>query len=335
MTAARRARRIGPLVLAACLAVPASAAATFPGHNGRIAFKRYLDAARTTSAVFTITPDGRGERQVTHPPAGVQDDQPDWSPDGARLAFERCASGACEMWTVAADGTGATRLGPDCLTAGLAATCESRVHPAFSPDGHLAFGRGYGAVQGDAREHADLDVVDAAGGGLRTVLSAPPFTVAGGSFAWSPDGRRIAAEIDNSATGTPPGGIAVSVVNADGSGAPKRLTPFALRGGDGPDWSPDGRRILLRSRADRVGPGGAQLYTVRPNGAGLRQLSHFPQSRAVLSSSFSPDGRWITVALDGRAGRPDVYVMHADGTHLRPVTRTPAWDSAPDWGPAG
>jgi Tol biopolymer transport system component len=53
----------------------------------------------------------------------------------------------------------------------------------------------------------------------------------------------------------------------------------------------------------------------------------------VLSASYSPDGRFITVALGGVDDQPDVFVMRADGTALQPVTRTPSWDSAPDWGP--
>jgi Tol biopolymer transport system component len=334
MRAGDKATCLASLALAACLVAPSGAGATFPGHNGRIAFKRFSDRSQTTSAIFSMTARGQGERQLTHPPKGIRDDQPDWSPDGTRLTFERCGSDLCEVWTVAADGTGETRIGPDCLTGGSPAGCESRVHPAFSPQGLIAFGRGYGDIRRGAPQHADLDVVDPAGGALRTVLAAAPFSVRDASFAWSPDGRRIAAELDNSSSGRPRDGIAVSVVGADGQGSPRRLTPYELRGGDGPDWSPDGRRILLRSHADRVGPGGSQLYTVRPDGTGLRALTHFAKRRTVLSSSFSPDGRWITVALDGRAGLPDIYIMHADGTHLRQLTRTSAWDSAPDWGPS-
>jgi hypothetical protein len=30
---------------------------------------------------------------------------------------------------------------------------------------------------------------------------------------------------------------------------------------------------------------------------------------------------------------PDVFVMSADGTDIRPVTRSCNWDGSPDWGP--
>jgi Tol biopolymer transport system component len=45
-----------------------------------------------------------------------------------------------------------------------------------------------------------------------------------------------------------------------------------------------------------------------------------------------PDGRRITLGLEGTGGAADVYTMRTDGSDLRPVTRTPERDSAPDWG---
>jgi Tol biopolymer transport system component len=52
----------------------------------------------------------------------------------------------------------------------------------------------------------------------------------------------------------------------------------------------------------------------------------------VLSSSYSPDGKRIAYGARINEGPADVYIMRSDGTGSRPVTRTPAWDSAPDWG---
>jgi hypothetical protein len=57
---------------ALCVAVP-SADATFPNHNGRIAFRQYLNEEHTWGAVFTLKPNGTGERQVTFPPASYVD----------------------------------------------------------------------------------------------------------------------------------------------------------------------------------------------------------------------------------------------------------------------
>jgi Tol biopolymer transport system component len=55
------------------------------------------------------------------------------------------------------------------------------------------------------------------------------------SWAWSPDGRRIAYE-----TRSAPGQVAIRTVGVDGRG--DRLL---LRRGGGPVWSPDGRHLAF------------------------------------------------------------------------------------------
>src|SRR3954469_4094146 len=88
------------------LAVAASAShATAPGKNGRIAFRRWFNNDQTWGAIFTIDPDGTGERQLTHPARGTRDEQPDWSPDGSLLVFTRSDPGqGYAVYTVRADG---------------------------------------------------------------------------------------------------------------------------------------------------------------------------------------------------------------------------------------
>ena len=71
---------LAALAWVSVFALPAHA--TFAGDNGRIAFRRFLDEERSTGAVFTINPDGTDERQITDPPTGFVDRNPDVSPDG-------------------------------------------------------------------------------------------------------------------------------------------------------------------------------------------------------------------------------------------------------------
>ena len=80
---------------------------------------------------------------------------------------------------------------------------------------------------------------------------------------------------------------------------------------------------------------GADLYRVRPDGTGLRQLTNYAPDVEVLSASFAPDGKSIVFSRSGKGGLPDLFVMRSDGKKLRQLTRSARWDSAPDWGPQG
>ena len=324
------------LAVTAVMAVPASA--TTPGVNGRIAFKGYLDADRTTGAIFTVRSDGTGRRQITRPDAGTVDDQPDWSPDGSLIAFRRCAPDVpCAIYTVRSDGSRLRRLSPPCEVS-PPDNCADEAEVAFMPDGRrVVFTRASGQVRefpdgSGWIEHSDLVIRDLSGRNARVVLRSPPFTGDNTEVVASPDGRHLAFQRSNSPLAEPAGGVAVFVVGSDGSHL-RRITPWSLQAGDHPDWSPDGRRILFRSNAEGDFTH-SQLYVVRPDGRDLRQVTHVSPDTMLLSSSFSPDGTKIVYAQSGDDGQPDIFRARADGSHVRQVTHTPLWESAPDWGPA-
>jgi TolB protein len=71
----------------------------------------------------------------------------------------------------------------------------------------------------------------------------------------------------------------IFVIGADGRGL-RQVTPWRLDAGDHPDWSPDGRRILFRAPEHFFA--GSNLWTVRPDGTGLKQLTHFRSTIEVL-----------------------------------------------------
>jgi TolB protein len=336
------------LIAVAALVLPAlPAQATFPGDNGRIAFRRFLNFDRTWGAVFTANPDGSHEFQVTHPPEGYVDRNPDVSPDGRRITFQResvlddvpCAD---DIYVVNTDGSHLTRLtGADTPDA----ECPPDVGwgdaaPAWSPDGReIAFYRGSGPIVDDLVQRQAIYVMNADGSHIRLVTQKFLATGEDSDPQWSPDGSTLVFQRRNVRSAQPADGVAIWTIRLD-TGRERRVTPYDLNAGDTPDWSPDGRRILFHDNLDMVKPDiSPNLFTIRPDGTGLKQLT-FATGGVIqhLGSSYSPDGKWITFARKPATGgtqlnTADVFIMRVDGTDERPVTRTDLYDSYPDWGP--
>ena len=303
--------------------------------GGRIAFRRFLDDAQTHGAIFTINLDGSDERQLTDPPVGYVDDQADWSPDGKRVAFERCGEvEPCQVFTVAADGGRPHKVEARCE---LRPICDV-ANPAWTPDGRLVVTLAQGRERSDPTidenwiQQSTVELLDLNNGRQRTIVERRDWTGDANAGAVPPDGRTVIYIRRNSWRSKPAGQQAIFAVNFDGS-EHRRLTPWELGGGDHPVFSPDGTILFRSFEHDETKQ--SDYWTVRPNGKDLTQLTHYKQGTLVLSTSYSPDGKWIVNATNGVEGNADVFVMRADGTGNTAVTHSKLWDSAPDWGPEG
>lgn len=322
LTSAPRLLAIAAAAAAGAVAAAPAALATPPGANGQIAFRRYLGPDRTKGAIFVAAPDGTGERQLTTAPGAASDDYPDLAADGSFVAFQRCGRTGCRLDTVRADGTGLRVIG---------SASVDRSYPAISPDRtRVAFIRTFGHLRPNREpDHVAIYTIGIDGSGERRVTLPRSKAAEDVDPQWSPDGRRIVF-VRLNGTARPRHQQAIFVVNADGTGL-HRVTPWKLRAGDGPDWSPDGREILFRSpeTEDFLH---CNLFTIHPDGTGLRQVTHLAPGTRLYSASFSPDGRFITFGQTGVDGQADVWTMRADGGGVTALTRSPQWDSAPDWG---
>lgn len=282
----------------------------------------------------TAEVDGSGERQLTPPDltapkrtlcrgiyAGEWDEygsatsDPEWSPDGSRVAFARdepCSFplyGRRSIWTIKADGTELRRLTP--APAAVTDETASYESPTWSPDGkRIAY-----VERPDTWHHAgDIYVMSADGSDRRRLTRRGDAQAP----AWSPDGGRIAFQ----GWDPPEGGESDPLPKTDvfvldlRDGAVRRLTATGSAGP--PDWSPDGRQIAYAS-------GG--VVVVNAEGSNKRKLL---RRNAGACPVWSADGKQIAFRRDGQ-NEWGIYVVAADGNgEPRHVARTE--DCSFDWG---
>lgn len=301
-----RSRVAVAVVLAALTAVVvANASATAPGTNGRLVFTVQVGAH---TQLYTAMPDGTRITQITHIGDGTDALNASWSPDGKLIAFERdFPVQHAGVYVMNADGTGLRSLTRNTIN-------YYEGEPSFSPDGRLiAYARqvSYDASSTGPRDYEEIWVEGVDGKGARQVspklLLGPNGDHTLDHPEFSPDGKQIVYAEHLGAR------AALFVIDVNGTGL-HRITPFSLGVNDRLDWSPDGSRILFSSDGASV-----DLYTVHPDGSGLKRLTHAASGTEDKTCSWSPDGRQIMfVRATGESG--DVYVMSTDGTNGMRVT---------------
>jgi TolB protein len=139
------------------------------------------------------------------------------------------------------------------------------------------------------------------------------------SSAWSPDGKRIAFVSERS------GNPQLYAMNSDGSNV-KRLT-FQGNYNQTPNWSPRGDFILFNARDERLV---FDLFKINPDSGEILRLTQDQGNNE--HPSFSPDGNHV-VFSSTRSGESKIYVMNADGTNQRLISRGKGEYTTPDWGP--
>ena len=330
-------------LLAAGLALaPAFAHATVPGSNGKIAFTRYrLQDNPLWSEIYVANQDGSGEHRASHSARAFLDNQPHWSPDGKLIVFTRCGKWVCSIWLVKPDGTEQRPLTRLCWAKPPA--CPDNSRPAFAPDGrHVVFVHEWGRIRhprtGDEIANSSVVMTDLEGKHMKVLRRATAFGF--GQPELSPDGTKLVYRRYNSSRTRPVWRRALFVVNVKG-GRPRRITPWGLRATSG-DWSPDGSRIRFASNAikdDNLAPG-TNLYSVRPDGTGLRRLTNVGANHYVLAGSYSPDGKAIVYATDlgatpkplGGNTFPDIVTQPLGGGPVTRITHSANLDGWPAWG---
>lgn len=147
--------------------------------------------------------------------------------------------------------------------------------------------------------------------------------------AFSPDGRWVV--FCSERRGNPD----LYALDLQNPGPPRLLTDSDTLE-DAPAFSPDGRWLAFISTRD----GNADLFVMpfQPNGPDASaQAVNLTRHRAGdFNPVFSPDGEQIAFSSDRDGYRAsEIYVMKADGSEVRRLTKSPGWDGSPAWSPDG
>jgi len=271
------------VVAASLVARPAGA--SFPGHNGSIAFRgpcgngSCIKVTAVGSTTEKAMPGTSGGDHAHYSPNGKvlvfdrtgksgccqiytihingthlrrlthgnDDEDPAWSPDGKQIVFSRQPiSGNGQLFVVNADGTHLHKL-----IKGTVAGSE----PDWSVKGLIAF-------QGSPN---DIYVVTSKGRYVKNLTKGTPAGVGGPN--WSPDGKWI----------TFVGGTDVWRMTAGGTQETNLTNTSSLK--DHPAFSPDGKLIVYQDYVT----GSSELWVMKANGSGPTQLTHDNASDAAPS----------------------------------------------------
>jgi Tol biopolymer transport system component len=120
----------------------------------------------------------------------------------------------------------------------------------------------------------------------------------------------------------------------------KKATPLTDGYDNFPLWSPGGDLIMF----SRLAEGDYEIYTVKPDGTGVKQLTRSRGNDAHMA--WSPDGTQIAFAstrlgfkdemtyTDAPQPYGEIFVMRADGSDPQQLTDNQWEEGTPAWRPA-
>ena len=179
---------------------------------------------------------------------------------------------------------------------------------SVSENGILAYRAGGGTVP--------LNLVWVNRNGAEQLLAAPPHNYTFPRI--SPDGKRVAAGIEEGE-----GQIWLYDISRD---ALSRLTFDGPMNVD-PIWTPDGKRITFKGKANRL------FWQPADGGGSAEELTTGKLGRNNVPSSWSPDGQEFAYLQDGVAR--NIWILPLKDRTPHVFVASPAFESAPAFSPDG
>lgn len=301
---------VGPTQSAATAIVNAEPSPTPTGGGvGQIAF---ASAREGIPQIYLMNVDGTGVIRLTDMADGAC--QPDWAPDGTRLAFtspcrtSRDIYPGSSIWVMGADGSG---LSP------LAAAPGGDFDPAWSPNGDKI------AFTSLRNGHPQVYVMNA-DGSQQTNLSDN--TAVESEPGWSPSGSQIIYISVRS------GVQEIWIMSAE-DGAGTRFSRSGGRDDADPNWSPDGDLVVFAQEIGGVDrlvstqyvEGGAPEVRICPEGP----LSVQPMTEA----RWSIDGRWLAFETWPTGVDHNIAIITPSCSSYAQLTDHPELDFDAAWRP--
>jgi Tol biopolymer transport system component len=267
--------------------------------------------------VRLVRPDGTGDHSPTSDLPGGDQTNPDWAPDGQRIArIVADDDGTEDLWVVDVDGANPERV-LDC-----ADPCRSLDDPSWMPDGKsVIYSRTTFSPDGGSGL-GTLEVLEVATGDVR-VLLGPDATTSYAGVRPSPDGSSAVLEVVHKEGPEPNAdatGVTLSVVDlSTRSPAVTGITDPALFAATA-DWSPDGS-LIAYSALDSPGDASPDLFTIHPDGSGMTQVTQLAaDGGSAIQPTFTPDGARVVFVADLGTGQGGLAQVDLDGANLGPAT---------------